>query len=442
MHRILIALALFVLLGGTSLSAQTLRIYQIDVEQADSALIVMPNGKTLLIDSGKNGHGPRIAAVMQRAGVAQIDAFVASHYHEDHFGGIDDLVDAGIPVLEAFDRGDKDCCLPAAKRNQATFRDYQRTVGEDAITLRAGDVISLDPTVEVRVISSGGVVVDEANPTTAAYENDMSVSLLIAFAGFTAFYGGDIEEPTEAKIAARDLVMDADVYKANHHGSHSSSSPEFTADLQPSVVLISNGNDAVYKHPRQASLDAFAGLAPAAAVFQTNKCFRPSPCANVGDAQIADPESSDRDGTILISVDASTSRYSLTYGDTTRTFAVKHPVAPAPATPSVVITDLLPNPAGDDERFERVTIANRGPLAVSLAGWQLRDRGGASWDLGGSLAAGESRTFLRDGQAMSLNNAGDEIVLLDPEMIERDRFEYAATGEGTLVRTPHWGGED
>ena len=54
----------------------------------------MPNGKTLLIDSGKNGHGPRIQAVMQQAGVTQIDAFVNSHYHEDHFGGIDDLVDA------------------------------------------------------------------------------------------------------------------------------------------------------------------------------------------------------------------------------------------------------------------------------------------------------------------------------------------------------------
>ena len=130
---------------ATPATAQTLRIYQIDVEQADAALLVMPNGKTLLIDSGKNGHGPRIQAVMQQAGVTQIDAFVNSHYHEDHFGGIDDLVDAGVPVLEAYDRGDKACCVPAAKKAQTTFKDYQRTVGEDAIQVRPGHAINLDP---------------------------------------------------------------------------------------------------------------------------------------------------------------------------------------------------------------------------------------------------------------------------------------------------------
>ena len=65
------------------------------MEQADAALVV-PNGKTLLIDSGKNGHGSRIKAVMDLAGVTQIDAFVNSHYQEDHFGGIDDLVNMGV----------------------------------------------------------------------------------------------------------------------------------------------------------------------------------------------------------------------------------------------------------------------------------------------------------------------------------------------------------
>src|SRR5215212_3584 len=98
------------------ISAQTLRIYQIGVEQADSALVVMPNGKTLLIDSGKNGHGKRIKAVMEQAGVTQIDAFVDSHYHEDHLGGIDDLNKLGIPILEAYDRGHKDA-LSASDRS-------------------------------------------------------------------------------------------------------------------------------------------------------------------------------------------------------------------------------------------------------------------------------------------------------------------------------------
>src|SRR5687768_6324085 len=103
MRKLLAVCAVLLALSAGSVSAQTLRIYQIDVEQADAALIVMPNGKTLLIDSGKNNHGERIRNVMVTAGVTQIDAFVASHYHEDHYGGIDDLVDAGVSVLESFD---------------------------------------------------------------------------------------------------------------------------------------------------------------------------------------------------------------------------------------------------------------------------------------------------------------------------------------------------
>lgn len=135
-------------------------IYNIDVEQADAALLVMPNGKTLLIDSGKNGHGQRVKTVMDRAGVTKIDVFVASHYHEDHYGGIDDLVDMGVPVLEAFDRGDKDFVSSDTKK-QKTYKDYMRTVGEDARPLRRGDAISLDPLVTITCIGSGGVVIGE-----------------------------------------------------------------------------------------------------------------------------------------------------------------------------------------------------------------------------------------------------------------------------------------
>jgi competence protein ComEC len=436
--RILSGVVLCLLVSSGPLSAQTLRIFQIDVEQADAALLVMPNGKTLLIDSGKNGHGPRIQAVMQRAGVTQIDVFVNTHYHEDHFGGIDDLVDAGVPVLESFDRGDKDCCLPQAKKNQTTFKDYQRTVGEDARSLRPGDAITLDPLVLITCISSGGRVVGEVGGSGGAEENDMSVSLLVEFRGFKAFYGGDTEAPTETKIAARDLAMNVDLYKGNHHGSHSSTSPTFMADLMPTLIVISNGNDDNYKHPRQITLTTTAALMPMPTVLQTNKCFRAAPCANVADALIADPETVDQDGTIEIEVDAATESYTARYRTTTRTFMVKSPAtSPLVSASTVVIAGVLPNPSGPDDQAETVSIRNRGTTSISLVGWTLKDRSGATWNLSGSLALGQSRTFRRNGQAMSLNNAGDELSLLDADSVERDRFEYAASSEGMIITTGH-----
>ena len=159
--KFLARLLLFFCTSLLPLSAQTLHIYHIDVDQADATLFVAPNGRTLFVDSGKNGHGGRLKAVLDQAGVSQIDFFVATHYHEDHYGGIDPLVeDFDVPVLEAYDRGDK-TFLPESKLTSNTFSDYQRVVGEDAFHIMRGETIPLDPSMTVTCISSGGVVIRE-----------------------------------------------------------------------------------------------------------------------------------------------------------------------------------------------------------------------------------------------------------------------------------------
>ena len=419
--------------------AQTLRIYYIDVEQADAALVVMPNGKTLLIDSGKNGHGSRIKAVMDLAGVTRIDAFVNSHYHEDHFGGIDDLVNRGVAVLEAYDRGKKEF-VDEGDLDNGTFEDYMAAVGEDAHPLRPGDTFDLDPLVTVTCLAASGLVTGEPDgPPPSNDENELSVSLVLSFAGFKAYFGGDTHTPTEVKIAALDLVTDVDLYKSNHHGSDTSSSQALMNDLQPSLIVISNGSHGTYKHPRQSTLQRYKTLLSAPVILQTNKCKKSLPCDNMPDAFIADPQSGDKDGTILITVDAATGSYTARYAASTLPpFPIKNPAGPQPtASSTVVIESLLPNPVGADEQREEVTLRNRGATGVSLAGWHLRDRSGLRWNLTGTLGAAQIVTFRRNGQAMTLNNQGDEIVLLDQSSTERDRFSYISSNEGTVIRTLH-----
>ena len=110
---------LFLITSGfiTKASAQYLCIYHIDVERVDATLLVSPLGRTFLVDSGKNGQGDRLKATMDEAGVTQIDAFVCTHYHEDHYGGIDNLVnDYNVRVLETYDRDEKNR-IPNSKIN-------------------------------------------------------------------------------------------------------------------------------------------------------------------------------------------------------------------------------------------------------------------------------------------------------------------------------------
>ncbi len=418
--------------------SQTLRIYHIDVEQADATLFISPNGNTLLVDSGKNGHGSRIKAVLQQAGVNQIYHFVVTHYHEDHYGGIDDLVnDPEITIGEAYDRGDKQF-LSASKRAQQTYVDYQNAVGDEATQLTRGETIPLDPTMSVTCISSGGVVLGDAPNVPGTHENDLSISLLVQYRGFRYFIGGDIELTTEGKIEERDLALDVDVYQANHHGSHTSSSWLFLQDLQPTVVVISSGNDGRYKHPRQHTLNNFAGLQPPSTVFQINKYLKGGVGGNTADEFIADLESSDTDGTILITVDPSSNRYTVTYRDTlSHSFDIKGTDA---ATATVVIESLLPDPTdGRDREREAVTLRNDGSGEVTFGGWYLQDRSGRIWSLGtlDDLPSGQSVTIRRLGMAMSLNNDRDEIVLVDSEDGERDRFPYTGSSPGVTIQTGH-----
>lgn len=417
--------------------AQTLRIYHIDVEQAGATLFVAPGGKALLVDSGKNGMGPRIKAVMDQTGVTRIDHFVCTHYHEDHYGGIDDLVNAGVQVLEAYDRGDKECCLPSSKKNEPTFKAYQAAVGEDAAHIKPGHTIPLDPQMTVTCLSSGGAVIGNASPGQGE-ENDMSVSLLIAFGGFRYFVGGDIHEATEQKIADSNLAKDVNVYQADHHGSHTSSAEDFMRGLEPEVIIISNGSTKKYGHPRQSTLTRYASLPGPPAVFQTNKYLAGGDLAwaNVPDEFIADPETDDEDGTILITVDPRAGHYRVTYGSASHEFLLQSPVS---ASGSVVIHSLLPNPPGSDTQGEEVAVRNKGTSPVTITGWRLEDRSGLTWLFSGSvsLSPGETRTIRRNGRAMSLNNGGDDIRLIDAAGNLVDRFEYQSSSEGMSISTGH-----
>ncbi len=436
--------------------AQQLRIFHIDVEQGSSTLFVMPNGRALLVDSGENGQGDRVVALLGRLGIDTVDDFVATHYHSDHIGGIDEVVHAGVVVDRAFDRGTDGYAIPTSN----TYQDYAAALSGRRHHIVPGDTILLDSSVRIQCVASGGAVVGESEPSPGTDENDNSVALELQFDGFRYFIGGDIEARTERLLAEEDAVTDVDVYVADHHGAATSSTKEFVDDMRPTVVVISNGSNAIYRHPREVVLERFAHMHPAPTVFQTNYLFDTgSVGGNVDTAFIGDRDEHDDDGTVVVRVDGAAGTYAVDCcGGSEWNFPVKHPAVPAVVShtntnadtnadtnepggtqqhvPRVVIARLLPNPVGSDDELEEVTIENVGTDSVNVDGWVLRDASNGIWVLppGHVLAPGQTLTIVRHGMSMSLNNGGDTIELLDTARAVVDRVEYGRVREGEEVR--------
>jgi competence protein ComEC len=408
-----------------------LQIHFIDVGQADATLFVSPSGHTLLVDSGKNGSGSEIKMVLDRLTITTIDHYVTTHYHTDHYGGIDELIGAGIIVINAYDRGDK-CCI-GDRVTQPRYIEYDNAVGNRAVHLTRGQSIPLDPSMNIRVLSSGGVVLGEQDPVeTGEDENDMSVTLLVQLGDFKMFVGGDIHTRVENKIAKLNIVSNIDVYQSNHHGSSTSSAQTFMDKITPSLIVISNGNHGGHKHPKQSTLDRYAAMTPKPTVLQVNEYTKGGIGGNVHRDFIADLAPDGNDGSIVLRTDIANGKYNVTYSDKTIEFDIKsNGVVPT----GLKIKSLMPNPEGSDRLNETVTLENTSNQLISLHNITLKDASDKIWIVEGDITAGTEKIIQRNGMPMSLNNSGDTIELIGPDGVVIDTMTYSSSTEGVSV--PH-----
>lgn len=132
-----------------------LKVHFIDVGQADSILVQFPNGQNMLVDAGNNDDGPAVVSYLKSRGVSRIDYLVATHPHEDHIGGMDN-------VIRAFGIGQ--VYMPRVTTTTKTFEDVLLAVKEKGLkisTARAG----------VTVLDQGNLKVNFVAPCGSNYEN-------------------------------------------------------------------------------------------------------------------------------------------------------------------------------------------------------------------------------------------------------------------------------
>lgn len=226
-----------------------LGVYVFDVGQADS-IFVTNNGYNMLIDAGNNDDGELLVSKLEEYGIGRIDYLIGTHPHEDHIGGMDDIIN-NFDIGEIF--------MPDVVHSTDFYLDVLEAVDNKSLMVSTPNVDDSfylgDARVDVLYLDN-----NEKNL------NDCSIILKVTFGSNKFLFMGDASFEVEEKILYKKIK--ADVLKVGHHGSNTSSSSDFLDMVRPSYAAISVGEDNKYNHPGE---DAISRLESVGAdVYRTD----------------------------------------------------------------------------------------------------------------------------------------------------------------------------
>ena len=219
-----------------SLIFTDLVVHFLDVGQADSILVQLPNGQVMLIDGGNTSDADSIINYLHLHDIKLIDYLIATHPHADHIGGLP-------KIIETFDIGQ--VYMPRVSHNTQTFERLLTSIQSKGLQIdsaRAGVSILSIPDLQIDVIA----------PVRDDYRdlNDHSAIIKVTFCNVSFLFAGDAEELSEGHITAD---VSSDILKVGHHGSDTSTCEDFLRKVAPAYAVISVGNNS-YGHPADTTL--------------------------------------------------------------------------------------------------------------------------------------------------------------------------------------------
>jgi len=227
-----------------------LQVYALDVGQGDSALIITPEGKSVLIDAGPPQAGDEVVAALRKKDVRSLDLAVATHPHADHIGGMRQVIE-NFGVKNFLDSG-----------QDYPSKEYERMLraivdkGIRPINAKKGMKFDLDSGVKLEVLNPQGADqwITEVR-RGGSVENANSIVLRLSYGNFSMLFTGDAETETEDLMMEYGAPLRAQVLKVGHHGSRHATSARFLDAVAPEAAVISCGADNRYGHPARQTLD-------------------------------------------------------------------------------------------------------------------------------------------------------------------------------------------
>lgn len=219
-------------------------IQVLDVGQGDAILLRTPEGKNVLIDGGPG------TTVLEELGEVlspldrRLDLVILTHPHEDHVAGL-------VPVLQRFDVGE--VVLSAPEYGNDAYGAFMQEIAEQNIPYSFAD--------NDHDFTVGSLNLDVLYPFEPFTGNEMenvnnaSPVIKVTWQEVTVLLTGDAEMEVEEALLTAGIDVEADILKAGHHGSHSSSTEAFLEAVNPEWMLISCGVGNDYGHPHEETLE-------------------------------------------------------------------------------------------------------------------------------------------------------------------------------------------
>jgi competence protein ComEC len=229
------------LLGGAP--AGVLEVHFLDVGQGDATAIRTPGGRWVLVDAGPrlrdfDAGERRVLPFLRAHRARRVEVLVLTHPHADHVGGAAALL-RGIEVAAVLDPG-----LPEGSAIYLEALREIETRGVPWLEARAGRTFEID-----------GVRFDLLWPDPETLDgvhdaNQISAVLRVAYGGFALLLTGDAGVAVEQQLVARHGTgLRAQVLKAGHHGSATSTSEALLDAADPALLVVSAGRRNRYGHP-------------------------------------------------------------------------------------------------------------------------------------------------------------------------------------------------
>lgn len=218
-----------------------LKVMYLDVGQGD-AILIESKGEAMLVDAGETDQGDTVAEDIAREHITELKYIIGTHPHSDHIGGIARVIQT-YKTDEIF--------LSDYKYSSETYDNLLRLITKQSIKKTvpaAGDTYKLG--------DASFTFVTPLNKDYGDNANNYSLGIRLTNGKNSFLFAGDLEETAEKDLIASGRKIEADVLKVSHHGSLTSSCPQFLKAVDPTYAVISVGKGNTYGHPSNATLAA------------------------------------------------------------------------------------------------------------------------------------------------------------------------------------------